>query len=93
MTDTVAGEHQCMLSESNYGSYIPTCSCGWIGVAHKIAVTRDARSRAIKKRHYDSARREAEDDWRRHVVEASASTDITTVDLSIVVLDDALVPA
>lgn len=40
------GEHTLTLHETNTRAYVPTCSCGWIGLAHATrAVQRTPKGR------------------------------------------------
>lgn len=60
------GEHALRLTEANTGSYVPLCSCGWIGLMHGTPVARGPRG-GITERHSAIAEQEAQVEHAKHV--------------------------
>lgn len=36
--------HECVLSETNDGGFVPLCKCGWIGTVHPFFGMRDGET-------------------------------------------------
>lgn len=65
------GEHRLRLTEANTGSYVPVCSCGWMGLAHGTPVARGPRG-GITERHSAIAHEAAQREHRAHVDRCAA---------------------
>lgn len=60
------GEHVLTLTETNTRSYVPACSCGWMGLAHGTPVARNDRG-GIEHVHKSIARDNAQAEHVAHV--------------------------
>ena len=59
-------DHRLRLTETNTGSFVPYCDCGWISLAHATPVARDKHGN-IERRHQAVATAEAQDEYGRHL--------------------------